>query len=48
MEFLVRPVLVGVELLRKDDYDKLLQNLNKYQINYTELRKDNPLFSYLV
>ena len=42
------PALVGVELLSKDDFDKLLQNLNKYQINYTELSKDNTLFSYLV
>jgi len=42
------PALVGVELLSKDDYDRLLQNMNKYQINYTELSKDNTLFSYLV
>jgi threonine dehydratase len=42
------PALVGVELQSRDDYDKLLQNLNKYQINYTELSKDNTLFSYLV
>jgi len=42
------PALVGIELQSRDDYDKLLQNLNKYQINYTELSKDNTLFSYLV
>jgi threonine dehydratase len=42
------PALVGVELRSRDDYDKLLQNLNKYQINFTELSKDNTLFSYLV
>ena len=42
------PALVGVELLSRDDYDRLLQNMNKYQINYTELSKDNTLFSYLV
>ena len=42
------PALVGVELLSKDDYDKLLLNMNKYQINFTELSKDNTLFSYLV
>ena len=42
------PALVGVELQSRDDYDRLLQNLNKYQINYTELSKDNTLFSYLV
>ena len=42
------PALVGVELLSKDDYEKLLLNLNKYQINFTELSKDNTLFGYLV
>jgi len=42
------PALVGVELQSRDDYDRLLQNMNKYQINYTELSKDNTLFSYLV
>jgi threonine dehydratase len=42
------PALVGIELQSHDDYDRLLQNLNKYQFNYTELSKDNTLFSYLV
>ena len=42
------PALVGVELQSRDDYDRLLQNMNTYQINYTELSKDNTLFSYLV
>lgn len=42
------PALVGIELQSRDDYDRLLQNMNKYQINYTELSKDNTLFSYLV
>lgn len=42
------PALVGIELQSRDDYDKLLQNMNKYQIKYTELSKDNTLFSYLV
>ena len=42
------PALVGIELQSRDDYDRLLQNLNKYQITYTELSKDNTLFSYLV
>ena len=42
------PALVGVELQSRDDYDRLLQNLDKYQIKYTELSKDNTLFSYLV
>ena len=42
------PALVGVELQSRDDYDRLLQNMNKYQIKYTEIAKDNTLFSYLV
>jgi len=42
------PALVGVELQSRDDYDRLLQNMKQYQINYTELSKDNTLFSYLV
>ena len=42
------PALVGVELQSRGDYDKLLENMKQYQINYTELSKDNTLFSYLV
>jgi threonine dehydratase len=42
------PALVGIELQSRDDYDRLLQNMRKYQITYTELSKDNTLFSYLV
>lgn len=42
------PALVGIELKSKDDYRVLLQNLNKYQINFTELKKDDNLYGYLV
>ena len=42
------PALVGIELKLKDDYQVLLQNLNKYQINFTELKKDDNLYGYLV
>jgi len=42
------PALVGIELKSKDDYKVLLQNLNKYQINFTELKKDDNLYGYLV
>ena len=42
------PALVGIELKSREDYDALLSNLNKYHIGYTELSKDNTLFSYLV
>ena len=42
------PALVGIELQLKNDYDVLLKNLVKYQINFTELKKDDNLYGYLV
>lgn len=42
------PALIGVELKSRDDYDQLLIKMKKYQINYTELNKDDTLFGYLV
>jgi threonine dehydratase len=42
------PALVGVELKNREDYDVLLENMHKYQINYTELNKNDNLFGYLV
>ena len=42
------PALVGVELKKREDYDALLSNLKKSNINYTELNKDDNLFGYLV
>ena len=42
------PALVGIELKCKNDYELLLQNLQKYQINFTELKKDDNLYGYLV
>ena len=42
------PALVGIELKSKADYELLVENLNRYSINYTELRNDDNLFGYLV
>jgi threonine dehydratase len=42
------PALVGIELSAREDYDTLIRNMKKFNINYTELNKDNTLFSYLV
>lgn len=42
------PALIGVELKSKEDYDALISNLNKYNIDYTELKNDDKLFGYLV
>lgn len=42
------PALVGVELKHREDYDALMENMRQYNINYTEINKDDTLFSYLV
>jgi threonine dehydratase len=42
------PALVGIELTAREDYQKLIENLTLYNITYTELNKDDTLFSYLV
>ncbi|WP_346238181.1 threonine ammonia-lyase IlvA [Niabella insulamsoli] len=42
------PALVGVELKSREDYFPLIENLKTHQFSYTELNKNNALFSYLV
>lgn len=42
------PALVGIELKSKDDYKELMIKLNAFNINFTELGKDDNLFGYLV
>jgi threonine dehydratase len=42
------PALVGIELNCRQDYDVLVQNMNKHHINFTELQKDDNVFGYLV
>ncbi len=42
------PALVGIELRSKEDYAMLLNNLNRYHVNFTELKKDDNAFGYLV
>ena len=42
------PALVGIELKTKEDYDVLMNNLNQYNINYTELKNNDNAFGYLV
>ncbi len=42
------PALVGIELQAKKDYEALIENLDKYNIKYTELNKNDTLFGYLV
>ena len=40
--------LVGIELSERTDYQTLLNNMEKYHLSYTELNKNDTLFSYLV
>jgi threonine dehydratase len=42
------PALVGIELKRKDDYHLLLNNLKKYHFQFTELKKNDDMFGYVV
>ncbi|MGN6340547.1 MAG: threonine ammonia-lyase [Ginsengibacter sp.] len=42
------PALVGIELGAKKDYDRLKKNLRLHNINFTELKKDDDAFGYLV
>ncbi|HEY4149453.1 MAG TPA: threonine ammonia-lyase [Chitinophagaceae bacterium] len=42
------PALVGIELQHREDYDMLLAKMTAYNINYTELNKNDNLFGYLV
>jgi len=42
------PALVGIELQSRGDYKLLLQNLERYHVNYTELNKNDNVFGYLV
>jgi threonine dehydratase len=42
------PALVGIELKKKEDYDLLLDNLKKFHFHFTELKKDDNMFGYVV
>lgn len=42
------PALVGLELKSKQDYQVLIDNMKQFQINYTEINKDDNIYGYLV
>lgn len=42
------PALVGIELRSREDYETLIKNLNHFNVNFTELKKDDDAFGYLV
>ncbi|KAF0240557.1 MAG: hypothetical protein FD183_1019, partial [Chitinophagaceae bacterium] len=42
------PALVGIELLDNKDYATLIENMKRFNINYTALDKNDNVFGYLV
>ena len=42
------PALIGIELTNRKDYLELIRNMDKFKINYTELKKDDDAFGFLV
>lgn len=42
------PALVGIELQSRKDYDRLTRKMDEFNINFTELNKNDTLFGYLV
>lgn len=42
------PVLIGIELSRREDYEPLLQRMQEYGYSYTEINNRPQLFSLLV
>ena len=42
------PALVGIELQKRDDYELLVEKMKQYNVDFTELIKDDILFGYLV
>ncbi len=42
------PALVGIELKSKNDYEMLMKNLVRFNVNFTELKQDDNAFGYLV
>lgn len=42
------PALVGIELTNRKDYLELIRNMDKFKMNYIELKKDDHAFGFLV
>ena len=42
------PALVGIELAERSDYDALMHRMHQYNIDYSEINKNDTLFSYLI
>ena len=42
------PALVGIELKDKEDYEPLIERMEKNEINYKCIHSDDLLFNYLI
>ncbi len=42
------PALVGIELLDKKDYTSLINRMHSFNIDYSEINKNDTLFGYLI
>ncbi|HMP94584.1 MAG TPA: threonine dehydratase, partial [Phnomibacter sp.] len=42
------PALVGIELEKKEDYQRLIHNLHQHQVDFAEINKNDTLFGYLI
>lgn len=42
------PALVGIELADKFDYDALIERMKQHRIDYSDIRKNDALFGYLI
>jgi len=42
------PALIGIELVKKDDYTGLIERMKKYQVNFEEVNSNPNLFNYFV
>ncbi len=42
------PALIGIELVKREDYDGLIERMKKYHINFEEVNSNPNLFNYFV
>ncbi|GIV33481.1 MAG: L-threonine dehydratase [Chitinophagales bacterium] len=42
------PALIGIELVKKEDYHGLIQRMKKFHINYEEVNNNPNLFNYFI
>ena len=42
------PALVGIELTKKDDIKPLLKKMVNFELKFTKITSDDPLYSYLI